>query len=86
MKPLKYFVISLFGLLMTGFMSSCDDDLKDGDAPRLFRPVASLETNNNSIIASWDNIAGATSYTLELYKVTGTNDAGDNIYGMKNTR
>ncbi|MBR5653533.1 MAG: DUF4957 domain-containing protein [Prevotella sp.] len=85
MKPLKYFVISLLGLLTVGFVSSCDDDLKDGDAPRLFRPVASLETNNNSIIASWDNIAGATSYTLELYKVTGTDDAGNNTYELYRT-
>ncbi|MBR4388405.1 MAG: DUF4957 domain-containing protein [Prevotella sp.] len=85
MKSFKYFILSLFGLLMTGFMSSCDDDLKDGDAPRLFRPVASLETNNNSIIASWDNIAGATSYTLELYKVTGTDEAGENIYELYKT-
>lgn len=85
MKSLKYFVISLFGLLLTGVMSSCDDDLKDGNAPRLFRPVASLETNNNSIITTWDNISGATSYTLKLFKVTGTDEAGNNIYELYKT-
>ena len=85
MKSLKYFVISLFGLLMTGFVSSCDDDLKDGDAPRLFRPVASLETNNNSIIATWDNITGTNTYTLKLFKVTGTDEAGENLYELYKT-
>ena len=85
MKSIKYIVISLLCLLTAGFVSSCDDDLTDKDAPRLFRPVASLETNNNSIIASWDNIAGATSYTLKLFKVTGTDEAGENIYELYKT-
>ncbi|MBR5687936.1 MAG: DUF4957 domain-containing protein [Prevotella sp.] len=85
MKSINYIVISLLCLLVTGVMSSCDDDLTDKDAPRLFRPVASLETNNNSIIASWDNIADATSYTLKLFKVTGTDDAGNNTYELYET-
>lgn len=63
-----------------GFMSSCSDDDSLGDAPRLFRPVASLETNRNTITATWDNIKGATTYDLKLFKVTGTDEAGENIY------
>lgn len=85
MKIAKYFVLSLFGLLTAGMMSSCSDDPTDGDAPRLFRPVASLETNNNSVIATWDNIAGATQYTLNLFKVTGTDEAGNNTYALYKT-
>ena len=80
MKPIKYFILPFIALCATAFVSSCSDDPKDGDAPRLFRPVASLETSNNNIIASWDNIKGATTYTLTLYQVTGTDDNGDNIY------
>lgn len=85
MKSTKYFVILLLGLLTAGFMSSCSDDPKDGDAPRLFRPVASLETSNNSVIATWDNIAGADQYTLSLFKVTGTDEAGNNTYTLYKT-
>lgn len=85
MKIAKYFVLSLFGLLTAGMMSSCSDDPTDGDAPRLFRPVASLETSNNSVIATWDNIAGATQYTLELYRVKGTDEAGNNEYELYKT-
>ena len=80
MKLNKYLFLSFIALCATAFVSSCSDDPTDGDAPRLFRPVASLETSNNNIIASWDNIKGATSYTLTLYQVTGTDDNGDNIY------
>lgn len=85
MKIAKYFVLSLFGLLTAGMMSSCSDDPTDGNAPRLFRPVASLETNNNSVIATWDNISGASQYTLNLFKVTGTDEAGNNTYDLYRT-
>lgn len=76
MKLQKYLIIMLLAATTTGFLSSCSDNDNKGDAPRLFRPIASLETNNNTITATWDNISGATSYNLTLYKVTGTDEAG----------
>ena len=62
MKMKKYFMIALMASLITGAMSSCSDNDNKGEAPRLFRPVASLETNTNTIKAKWDNISGATEY------------------------
>ena len=85
MKLQKYLIIMLLAATTTGFLSSCSDNDNKGDAPRLFRPIASLETNNNTITATWDNISGATSYNLTLYKVTGTDEAGDNIYEVVTT-
>lgn len=54
--------------------SSCSDDDNLGDAPRLFRPIASLDVSRNNLIVTWDKIKEADEYTLELYKLT---DAGD---------
>ena len=82
MKLKKYFILSLLALTTAGFMSSCSDDENLGEAPRLFRPIASLEVSRNTIITTWDNIKDATSYDLELYKVTGTDDEGENIYEL----
>lgn len=70
----------LLAVTTLGSMSSCSDDDDFGNAPRLFRPVASLETNKNTITATWDNIKGATRYDLKLFRVTGTDEAGENIY------
>ena len=61
---------------------SCDDDDFTNNAPRLFRPVASLEVQNNNIITTWENIKGATEYQLQLYRVASTDDAGNNIYEL----
>ena len=80
MKMKKYFIIALMASLMTGALSSCSDNDSKGEAPRLFRPVASLETNTNTIKAKWDNISGATSYNLTLYRLTGTDETGENTY------
>lgn len=80
MKLKKYLAIMLLAATTTGFLSSCSDNDSDQQAPRLFRPVASLVASNNTIIATWDNISGATQYDLILYRVTGTDDAGENIY------
>ena len=80
MKLKNYMAIMLLAATTTGLLSSCSDDDNLGDAPRLFRPVASLVTSNNTITASWDNIAGATQYNLTLYRVTGTDEAGENTY------
>lgn len=85
MKLQKYLAFMLLAATTTGFLSSCSDDDDLGQAPRLFRPVASLETNKNTIIASWDNIAGATQYDLSLYRVAGTDEAGENIYELVKT-
>ena len=80
MKMKKYFMIALMASLITGAMSSCSDNDNKGEAPRLFRPVASLETNTNTIKAKWDNISGATEYQLTLYRLIGTDEAGENTY------
>lgn len=80
MKLNKFFAISLLAALTLGGMSSCSDDDNLGEAPRLFRPVASLETSNNTIKATWDNINGATEYQLTLFRVASTNEAGENTY------
>lgn len=80
MKLNKIFAMTLLAALTLGGMSSCSDDDNLGEAPRLFRPVASLETSNNTIKATWDNIAGATEYKLQLFRVSGTDEAGENIY------
>lgn len=70
----------LLAVTTLGFMGSCSDDDSLGEAPRLFRPVASLETSRNTITATWDNIKGATRYDLKLFRVTGTDEAGENVY------
>lgn len=79
MKLQKYLAIMLLAVTTLGGMSSCSDD-DSLTAPRLFRPVASLETNKNTITATWDNIKGATNYDLKLFRVSGTDEAGENIY------
>lgn len=80
MKLHKYLAAMLLAVTTLGFMSSCSDDDGMGDAPRLFRPVASLETNRNTVTATWDNIKGATRYDLKLFRVSGTDEAGENVY------
>lgn len=85
MKLKKYLAIMLLAATTTGFLSSCSDDDNKGNAPRLFRPVASLVTSNNTITASWDNIAGATKYELALFMLTGTDEAGNNTYEQVKT-
>lgn len=80
MKLQKYLTATLLAVTTLGGMSSCSDDDSLGNAPRLFRPVASLETNKNTVTATWDNIKGATRYDLKLFRVSGTDEAGENIY------
>ena len=80
MKMKKYIIMAMLTSVMAGGMSSCSDNDNLGEAPRLFRPVASLETSTNNITAKWDNIAGATEYNLTLYRLTGTDEAGENTY------
>ena len=85
MKLKNILAIMLLAATTTGFLSSCSDKATDSQAPRLFRPVASLVTSNNSVTASWDNISGATQYNLTLYRVTGQDEAGENIYEAVST-
>lgn len=74
MKRIDFFkYITLVLLIGTGF-AGCDNDDDLGNPPRLFRPIASLENKNNNIIATWDNIKGATSYELDLMKITSQGD------------
>jgi hypothetical protein len=68
---MKYFKYIVFSLLFGASFISCQEEEDLGIAPRLFRPVTTLEVRNNNIIATWDNIKGATSYELTLYKSTG---------------
>lgn len=73
MKYLKYIALSL---CMVASFTSCDDD-DDATAPRLFRPVPTIEAKTNNVVATWDLIKGATSYELILFKDTGEeNDEG----------
>lgn len=66
--------------MASGTFISCNEDELMADAPRLFRPVSTLQVETNSIIVTWENIKGATSYNLELYKVISTDDSGVNTY------
>lgn len=74
MKLHHLLTIVLLSSATIGVMSSCSDDENLGEAPRLFRPVATLETNNNTITASWDNISGATEYKLKLCRLVTDNE------------
>lgn len=64
---LKYIAFSF--LLGTSIISCNDDEL--GEAPRLFRPVASIIASQNNIIISWDLISEANSYDIEIFKLEG---------------
>ncbi|WP_297972920.1 hypothetical protein [uncultured Bacteroides sp.] len=82
MKFKKYITMILLAFMASSTFISCDDDDFTNNAPRLFRPVASLEVQNNNIITTWENIKGATEYQLQLYRVASTDDAGNNIYEL----
>lgn len=79
MKYNKYILSMLFAATVGTTMVSCSDDDNLGDAPRLFRPVASAEVNTNTLKVTWDKIQGAKSYELKLMQIVGTNDAGENL-------
>lgn len=80
MKIKKYISIMFLALTASYTFTACNDDDSLGEAPRLFRPVTSLEVKNNNLTATWENIKGAQDYILELYRVTGTDDQGNNTY------
>jgi len=81
MKTLKYLTYIIMLSLVLGFtLTSCNDDDAE-QAPRLFRPVTTLTNQNNSIVASWYDIKGATSYDLVLMMATGAKDEnGEDVY------
>ena len=76
MKYRKYLLTMLFAVTVGSFMTSCSDDDNLGDAPRLFRPIASATVNSNNMEVTWDKIQGATSYELQLGVVTSTDEDG----------
>lgn len=78
MKYNKYILSMLFAATVGTTMVSCSDDDNLGDAPRLFRPIASATVNSNTLKVEWDKIQGATSYELELGLVTSTDEDGTN--------
>ncbi len=76
----KILVAGSIGCCLTAVLTACSEDDNLGEAPRLFRPVASLESSSNTIKATWDDINGATEYKLTLQRVKGTDEAGENVY------
>lgn len=78
MKYKKYLLTMLLAATVGSMMTSCSDDDNLGDAPRLFRPIASATVNTNTLQVEWDKIQGATSYELELGVVTSTDEDGTN--------
>ncbi len=82
MKIKKYISIMFLALTASYTFTACSDDDSLGEAPRLFRPVTSLEVKSNNLTATWENIKGATDYVLELYRVTGTDDQDNNTYEL----
>lgn len=85
MKPGKYIAMMLLACATGYTFTSCSDETL-GNAPRMFRPVATLQVSNNSINVDWENIKGASSYELELYRVSGTDPVtGNSIYELYET-
>lgn len=82
MKIRKYISIMFLALTASHTFTACSDEDSLGEAPRLFRPVTSLEVKNNNLVATWENIKEATDYILELYRVTGTDDQDNNTYEL----
>lgn len=83
MKIKQYIKMAFLAMLASYTFSACSDDDALGEAPRLFRPVASIESQSNKVVVTWDNIKGATNYDLELYRVTGTdNTTGESTYEL----
>lgn len=86
MKLGKYIAMMLLACATGYTFTSCSDDESLGEAPRLFRPVASLQVSTNNIVVDWENIKGATNYSLELYRVIGTDEVtGESIYELYTT-
>ncbi len=67
LKYLNYIAVSL--LLAVGFTSCNDDDL--GEAPRLFRPIASLSQvgQSNNMKAEWTRLGGLKGFEVQLYQL-----------------
>ncbi len=82
MKMNKYISMMFLALTASYTFTACsDDDTSLGEAPRLFSPVATVTAESNTLTADWNNIAGATNYNLELYRVSGTDaETGESIY------
>lgn len=68
MKIKKYFAMMLLMASTSLAFIGCSDDDNLGEAPRLFRPVASLDAQKNNLVVTWSKIPGATEYSLTLFK------------------
>ena len=69
-KVSNFMLLGFMGLVM---FAACKKEEAEGGAPdRLFRPTikGSLEAPGNYINASWEKIAGAVSYTVQLSRDT----------------
>lgn len=69
----KYYIPCIIGsvLLCMNLLTSCDDDDKSGDPPRLFRPqFEEITSAGNWIKAMWYKYEGATSFVIELSRDT----------------
>lgn len=77
-------IASLLGVSVVSCTDGNDWDV-DSSHARLFAPTASLETNRNAITASWSSISGATQYNLALYRVSSTDEEGNNSYELVET-
>ncbi len=75
--------ILFFGLFCAiVLVASCKKKNEMDEQTRLFRPVIAgqLSTVNNGIVASWQNIRGAASYTVQVSRDTfRTIDASINV-------
>jgi len=79
MKFKNLFLASFCAII---FFASCKKKNEMDEQTRLFRPVIAgqLSTVNNAIVASWQNIRGAASYTVQVSRDTfRTIDASINV-------
>lgn len=79
MKTIKYLALAAVALATTCSFYSCSDDDSLGEAPRLFSPIPTLNSQKNNLLVTWNNINGATEYELTLYRVV-TDADGNNDY------
>lgn len=85
MKVNKYFLSMCFAALVGMTLVGCSDDNDLGNAPRLFRPIASADVSSNKLTVTWDKISGATGYELQLGLVTATDEKGNNTLNILQT-
>ena len=70
MKTIKYLALAAVALATTCSFYSCSDDDSLGEAPRLFSPIPTLNSQKNNLLVTWNNINGATEYELTAITTT----------------